>query len=407
MKKISILLVFILLLSCKKKTEEKREDINFANWSSIEKQATGKDITMVMWMGDAKINAYMRNYIIPKVKKENNINLQIIDGQGSKVVQLLMTEQQANKSNSDIDLMWINGETFYQLKQINGLYGPWTDKLPNAKNIDFKNPFIGTDFQQQIDGFELPWGNVQMAWIYNSDKVKNPPQTRAELLLFVKQNPGIFTFDNQFTGLTFLKSLLIDISGSKDNLSGDFNSKKYKEYSTELWQYINELRPYLWRKGTVFPENVAQVHQLFSNGELWFTMSNNDAEVDSKIAEGLFPNSTMAYVPEFGTIQNSHYIGISSNSANKAAAMVVANALISVEAQSKKMNPIIWGDGTVLDLNKLSKKDKSIFEQIPARIKSPKRNDIQNKALKELAPEYMVKLAEDFRKYVINNQAQN
>jgi putative spermidine/putrescine transport system substrate-binding protein len=63
--------------------------------------------------------------------------LQIIDGQGQKV-QLLMTEQQANKSNSDIDLMWINGETFYQLKQINGLYGPWTDKLPNAKNIDFK-----------------------------------------------------------------------------------------------------------------------------------------------------------------------------------------------------------------------------------------------------------------------------
>jgi putative spermidine/putrescine transport system substrate-binding protein len=44
-------------------------------------------------------------------------------------------------------------------------------------------------------------------------------------------------------------------------------------------------------KRTVFPENVAQVHQLFSNGELWFTMSNNDAEVDSKIAERPFPNS--------------------------------------------------------------------------------------------------------------------
>jgi putative spermidine/putrescine transport system substrate-binding protein len=52
-----------------------------------------------------------------------------------------------------------------------------------------------------------------MAWIYNSDKVKNPPQTRAELLLFVKQNPSIFTFDNQFT--TFLKIMLIDISGQR------------------------------------------------------------------------------------------------------------------------------------------------------------------------------------------------
>jgi putative spermidine/putrescine transport system substrate-binding protein len=46
------------------------------------KNATGKDITMVMWM--VMQNAYMRNYIIPKVKKENNINLQIIDGQGQK-----------------------------------------------------------------------------------------------------------------------------------------------------------------------------------------------------------------------------------------------------------------------------------------------------------------------------------
>jgi putative spermidine/putrescine transport system substrate-binding protein len=135
-----------------------------------------------------------------------------------------MTEQQANKSNSDIDLMWINGETFYQLKQINGLYGPWTDKLPNAKNIDFKKSFIGTDFQQQINGFELPWGNVQMAWI-NSDKVKNPPQTRAELLLFVKQNPGIFTLIINLQ-VNFLKSLLIDISGSKDNLSEISTAKK-------------------------------------------------------------------------------------------------------------------------------------------------------------------------------------
>jgi putative spermidine/putrescine transport system substrate-binding protein len=68
-----------------------------------------------------------------------------------------MTEQQANKSNSDIDLMWINGETFYQLKQINGLYGPWTDKLPNAKNIDFKILSLGTISSSKSNGFELPW----------------------------------------------------------------------------------------------------------------------------------------------------------------------------------------------------------------------------------------------------------
>jgi putative spermidine/putrescine transport system substrate-binding protein len=314
-----------------------------------------------------------------------------------------MTEIQANKEKSDIDLMWINGETFYQLKQINGLFGPWTSQLPNAKYIDLKNPFIGIDFQQPIEGFEMPWGNVQMAIIYNSEKVINLPQTRAELASFVKQNPGIFTFDNQFTGLTFLKALLIDISGSKEELSGDFDQVKYDKYSKELWKYLKELKPYLWRKGTVFPESVAQMHQLFANGELWFTMSNNDAEVDSKIQEGLFSDKAMAYVPTFGTIQNSHYMGIPSNSGHKTAAMVVANTLISVEAQAQKMNPIVWGDGTVLDMKSLTDADRAKFENIPSRKKAPKRVEIQSKALKELAPEYMVKLAEDFRKNIINN----
>jgi putative spermidine/putrescine transport system substrate-binding protein len=100
-----------------------------------------------------------------------------------------MTEQQANKSNSDIDLMWINGETFYQLKQINGLYGPWTDKLPNAKNIDFKILSLVPISSSKSTVLNYPGGNVQMAWIYNSDKVKNPPQTKCRLYCFVKPNP--------------------------------------------------------------------------------------------------------------------------------------------------------------------------------------------------------------------------
>jgi ABC-type uncharacterized transport system YnjBCD substrate-binding protein len=65
-------------------------------------------------------------------------------------------DRTTSKSNSDIDLMWINGETFYQLKQINGLYGPWTDKLPNAKNIDFKILSLVPISSSKSTAFELP-----------------------------------------------------------------------------------------------------------------------------------------------------------------------------------------------------------------------------------------------------------
>lgn len=401
MKKFILLIFSILIISCGENTKKNTVDVSKLSWNEIEKEADGKTVTMIMWMGDSKINAYMQNYIVPKVKKEHNITLEITNGQGPAIVQLLMTEMQASKEASDVDMLWINGETFYQLRQIGGLYGPWTNQVPNAKYIDFDNPFIGRDFQQPTEGYELPWGNVQMALIYDSAKTPNPPMNREEFLDFVKKNPGTFTFDNQFTGLTFLKALLIDFSGSKEELKGKFDEVKYKKYSTNLWKYINELKPYLWRKGEVFPESVAQTHQLFASGELLFTMSNNDAEVDSKIVEGLFPKTAKAYVPDFGTIQNSHYLGITKLSGKKAAAMVVANIMVSVDAQFEKMKPSVWGDGTVLDLTKIPEKKRFEFQNIPSRKQAPKRIDIQDKALLELAPEYMIRLAEDFRKEII------
>jgi putative spermidine/putrescine transport system substrate-binding protein len=400
-KLLFISLLFSILISCKKEVLVDSDKVLSKSWDSITADSKGKKLTMMMWMGDSKINRYMKNFVKVQVKNKFDIDLEIIDGQGSTIVQNLMTEKQANAPNSEIDMVWINGETFFQLRQIDALFGPWTSKLPNSKYIDFENPFIGIDFQNKIEGYELPWGNVQMSIIYNPLKIVNPPQTKSELLEFVKKNPGVFTFDNQFTGLTFLKSLLVDISGNKNELYGKFDEKKYKKYSEELWSYINQLKPYLWRKGEVFPEGVAQMHQLFSNGELWFTMSNNDAEIDSKIEEGVFPETSIAYVPNFGSIQNSHYLGIIKTSAKKQAAMVVANFMVSPEAQLKKLDPSVWGDGTVLNRVKLSKEDQLKFDNLPARKKAPNRKDIEKRAIMELEPEYMIRLAADFKTEII------
>ncbi|AXT62541.1 ABC transporter substrate-binding protein [Aquimarina sp. AD10] len=401
MKKLIYVILAMLLLACGKEQKETSFAIDSASWDEIIKQGQNQSVNLMMWTGDTKINAYMNSYIRPLVKEKYNIDLTISSGQGNTIVQILMAELQANKTESDLDMVWINGETFYQLQQIKGLYGPWTSKLPNAEFIDFDNKFIGMDFQQPIAGYELPWGNVQMTIIYNSENVKTPPMTREALYKFAKENPGKFTWDNHFTGLTFLKALLIDIAGGNGSLNGDFDEKKYQKYSSELWSYLTTLKPYLWKNGETFPEAVAPMHQLFASGELWFTMSNNDAEVDNKIAEGIFPETTRAYVPKYGTIQNSHYMGISKMSINKAAAMVVANEMISAEAQLKKQDPSIWGDGTVLDTKKLPSLLKAKFNNQPNRKYAPKRSEITQRALQEINPEYMIRLAEDFRKYMI------
>ncbi len=199
--KIAILIFASLFLShCK--TQQQTQDVAAMNWDQILASAKGTSVTLMMWGGDPYINAYMNNYVKPHLQNDFGVTLNISEGQGNKIVQILMTEIEAKETSSQIDLCWINGETFYQLREIQGLYGPFTERLPNSKYIDWQNPFINTDFQQPVNGMECPWGNVQLAIIYDSRRVNDPPRNMEELELYVKKHPGKFTIGNDFTGMT-------------------------------------------------------------------------------------------------------------------------------------------------------------------------------------------------------------
>lgn len=402
-KIISVVVTLFFFLSCDKKEDssEKAVDISTFTWTEIEASTKAQTVNMMMWQGDPYINRYMADFVVPEVKSRYGIELDIASGQGTAIVQSLMTEREAGKDESALDMIWINGETFFQLRKLDALYGPFTQKLPNAEYIDFENPFIGIDFQQPINGYECPWGNVQLALIYDTTRTPEPPRTLEAIETFAKAHPGKFTIPTEFTGMTLLKSMLIAFAGGSDALAGPFDQTKYDLHATKLWKYINDLKPYMWKRGETFPASLAQMHQMFANGELDLTMSNNDSEVDNKISLGTFPQTARSYVLESGTIQNSHYLGIVSTSPNKAAAMTVINFMISPEAQLKKYDPTVWGDGTVLDRSKLPQEWQSKFAEIPSRKYAPKRAEIQQYALQELAPEYMVRLYEDFRKEVI------
>jgi putative spermidine/putrescine transport system substrate-binding protein len=312
-----------------------------------------------------------------------------------------MTEKESGKAKGEVDLLWINGETFYQLRQIDALFGPFTHRLPNAALVDFENPFVKFDFQQEVKGFESPWGNVQLAVIYDEKRTPEPPRSRTALLEWVKEHPGRFTFDTSFTGMTVLKGWLIDIAGGPSALAGPFDRAKYDRVAPALWAFLREMKPYLWKKGETYPTSVAQLHQLFVSGEVDFTMSNNDGEVDNKVLQGLFPETARAYVYDSGTIQNTHFVGIPRSSSRIAGALVTANLLLSPEAQYEKAKPRVWGDGTVLALSKMTGEWRERFLAIPERTHAPRRADIQGHALMELAPEYMIRLFEDFRTHVL------
>jgi putative spermidine/putrescine transport system substrate-binding protein len=371
------------------------------DWDEVLGLARGSSVSIGMWDGDPLINEYLRDDVAPQLRQSSGIGVELVGMQGSAIVSRLMMDLEAGRAAGDLDLIWINGENFYQLRKLNALYGPFTERLPNNRYVDWASPFVAKDFQQPVEGYECPWGNVQFAIIYNSDAVPDPPRTRESLAAWIHEHPGRFTFDNSFTGMTFLKSLLYEIAGGPRSLDGPFDPVLYDRSTAALWGWLRELQPSLWRNGETFPDSVSQLHQLFTNGEVDFTMSNNDGEVDNKVLQGVLPEHARAYVLDSGTIRNSHYLGIPVNAPHKPAALVAANFLISPEAQLRKAYPAVWGDGTVLSMSALPDEWRSKFEHIDGRTRVASRSELETVALPEPAAEVMVRLHADFRSRII------
>ncbi len=56
-----------------------------------------------------------------------------------------------------------------------------------------------------------------------------------------------------------------------------------------------------------------------------------------------------------GMIGNVHFVTVPANARATAGAKVVANFLLSPDAQQRKADPAVWGDPSVLDMGKLPK----------------------------------------------------
>lgn len=396
-----VLLLVLLVPGCWSASPAVIEPAPDLPWDQLLVQARGQTVRIAMWDGDPMINAYMRDEIAPELERKYGIRLQVVGLFGAGIVNRLMVEREAGRQQGDLDVVWINGETFYQLRQIDALYGPFTDRLPNGSGIDWRNPFIASDFQQPIEGFECPWGNVQFVMISHRERVPVPPRTIEELEAWVRAHPGRFTLDQSFTGMTFLKCLLAELAGGQDSLDGPFDEGEYLAVSKKLWTRLRQMQPDFWRRGETFPESVAQLHQLFANNEVDFTMSNNDGEVDNKVLQGVLPEAAFGYLWRSGTIRNTHYLGIPRNATRKAAALVLINHLISPEAQWRKALPAVWGDGTVLDESRLATPWKERFRELEGRTRVPPRAELEQDALLEPAPEVMLRLHADFRREII------
>lgn len=386
----------LALGACRASPPPRAEDSGAVPWDSVAARARGTTVVWRMWRGDPSINAYVEHWVAPRLLERFGVTLSAVEGQGAEMVNQLMVERQAGGGGS-ADLLWINGETFANLRQEGLLFGPWAGRLPNAVYVDSTSPIVRRDFEQDPAGYESPWGTVQFALIYDSARTPHPPGSVAELGAWIDAHPGRFTHDQGFTGITFLKTLMYAEGGGVGRFQGGFDEGRYAAGREAVLAWVGAHRRAFWRGGATYPPDVAALHRLFANGEVDFSMSNNENDVVTKIRQGMLPASARPLLLRDGTIANAHYLGIPFNAAHREGAQVVANFLLSPEAQYEKQRPEVWADGTVLDRSKLPPEWSDRFGALAADPRALPVDSLRKYARPEVSPGYHARLAADWR----------
>ncbi len=366
-------------------------------WDSIVHRARDTEVVWRMWRGDPSINAYVDGWVAPRLRERYGIALRAVDGQGPELVNQLVVERGSARRAGTASLLWINGETFANLRKESLLAGPWATRLPNAALVDTASPIVRRDFEQDPAGYESPWGRVQFALIYDTLRTPAPPRSVAQLAVWIRAHPGRFTFDQAFAGTTFQKVLLYALNGGVSRFQGGFDSTRYVGARARVFAWLDSLRPFFWRRGETFPPDVAAMHRLFANDEIDFSMSNNQNDVITKADHGVLPRTASPLLLRDGTIANTHYVGIPFNAPNAAGAMVVADFLLSPDAQLEKQRPEVWADGTTLDVARLPEPWRGRFARLGADPRELPRDSLARYAVPEVSPRYHERLAADWR----------
>lgn len=318
------------------------------------------------WGGDPAVNRYL-DWVSGEVKRDYAIDLRIVHtADAADAVKRIQTEARAGRSQGgSIDLLWVNGENFRTLKSANLLQTQWAETLPNWRFVDTQKP-VREDFSIPTDGAESPWGGAQLTFIARRSQTPDVPKNPQELLTFAAAHPGSVTYPRppDFTGTAFLEQLLLTLTQQPDALRQPPQEATFAAVTAPLWQYLDQIHPLLWRQGRDFPASPARMDAMLTSGTLKLSLTFNPLHAQQKAASGELPKDSYGFGFSEGMLGNVHFVAIPANARAAAGAKVVANFLLSPEAQLRKADPAIWGDPSVLDPASLTDTQRQAFNAV-------------------------------------------
>lgn len=371
-----------------------------AAWDAVAVRARGQTVAFYAWAGDEQTNAFIA-WAGERVQALHGVTLRHVRlrDTGEAVARVVAERAAGRDRGGAVDLIWMNGPNFLALRE-QGLLLRFADTLPNFALVDtVGKPATVTDFTVPVEGLEAPWRMAQIVFVHDTARLPQPPRTMRAMAGWAAQHRGRLAHPTvrNFLGATFLKQALYELAPDAARLQAPATDADFVLTTAALWAWYDTLRPNLWRQGRQFPENGPAMRNLLNDGEIDLMLSFNPSEAALSIAAGLLPDTVRGYVLDGGTIGNASFVAIPANAGSPEAAQVVANFLLSPEAQAHAQDPAALGNFTVLDLARLSPADRKRFDDLP-RVPGMMTNAELGRPLNEPHPSWMTRITAEWER---------
>jgi len=410
------ILVLILSLLPAVFAQDTAEEVDpppgFDSWEDVLAQAEGTTVNWHLWGGSDAINEFIDTFYAPILEDEYGITLNRVPLTDTvdAVNQVIEEAEGGMTEGGGVDMIWINGENFNILKEAELLYGPWAENIPNSTLVDWENPAINLDFGVPVEGYESPWSSAQFQLIYDSERMdeEDLPRSYEDLTAWIEENPGRFTYmkPGTFQGTRFIKGALYELSGGFEQWLGEFDEELYNEYAPQLWELLNEWEPNLWSEGETYPETETDLHALFYNEEIDFSLTQAAAGAGPAIADGLIPETSRSFVFDNYMIGDFNYVAIPSNANNIAGALVVANLILQPDRQAAQVIPENgFGLGYAIDARRVTNEADVAALEGAVETFGEAATDPEEAAAAlapDIDPEYQTRLEADWLEFVFN-----
>ncbi len=373
-------------------------DTDPADWPAVTAAAKGQEVFWNAWGGSTTTNDFLA-WVGQRVSEEYGVTLTHVKltDTADAVSRVLAEKAAGQDTGGAIDMIWINGANFAAMKEQDLLFGPFAEQLPNWAVVDVDGKTVQTDFTVPVEGYESPWAMAQVVFIHDTARLADPLPSMNALLEWSKSNPGRFTFPQppDFLGSTFLKQALIDLTDDASPLQAPATDENYASVTAPLWDFLEELTPTLWRQGRAYPQTGPRQLQLIADGEIDLAISFSPGEASTAIANFQLPETARTFVLDKGTLGNASFVAIPYNSSATEGAMVVANFLLSPEAQARAQDPSILGYGTVLNMDALQDDQQAAFDALDLGVATLTPAQLGT-ALPEPHPSWMTRIEADW-----------